>query len=65
MNLAGLEHDRFVERTTVKPRILVDEDAQKHRVAREIHESASLEPPPDSGHESRGPHEGPVGQSYP
>jgi hypothetical protein len=65
MKLAGFEHDRLVERATVKPRILVDEDAQKHRVAREIHESASLEPPPGSGHESRGPHEEAVGQSYP
>ena len=63
--LAGLVHSRLVERATVKLRVLADEDAQKHRVAREIHQSASLEPPPGCGHESCGPQEGAVGQSYP
>jgi hypothetical protein len=60
MGRAGLENDRLVKRTMLKPGVFADEDPQKHRVAWEIHGSASLELPGD-GHEYRG---GKDGQSF-
>ena len=43
MDRAGLENDRLVKRTMLKPGVFADEDPQKHRVAWE-----SQNPPPSN-----------------